>query len=86
VCCAMARPVTVKDLAGRTICYNNGEKATYFPGGKYQSNMIGAGTWKVTSGGVQLATEKFSGVLDFEIQADKSISIASHGMTGRDCK
>lgn len=27
---ATAKPATTKDLAGRTICYNNGEKATYF--------------------------------------------------------
>jgi hypothetical protein len=86
VCCAMARPVTTKDLAGRTICYNNGEKATYSRDGKYESNMIGKGTWTVTSAGVQLHAERFSGILDFEMQPDKSISIASHNMTGNDCK
>jgi hypothetical protein len=86
VCCAMARPVTTKDLAGRTICYNNGERATYFRDGKYESSSIGKGTWTVTSVGVQLHAEHFSGNLDFEIQPDKSISIAAYSMTGNDCK
>ncbi len=81
VFCAMARPATVKDLAGRTICYNNGEKATYFRDGKYQNNLIGKGTWTVTSAGVQLHAERFSGLLDFEIQPDNSISIAAYKMT-----
>ena len=86
VCCAMARPATVKDLAGRTICYNNGEKSTYFRDGKYENNRIGKGTWTVTSAGVQLHAERFSGILDFEIQPDKSISIAAYNMIGNDCK
>jgi hypothetical protein len=86
VCCATAKPVTTKDLAGRTICYNNGEKATYSGGGKYESNKIGNGTWRVTSGGVQLNAERFTGVIDFEIQPDKSISLPAYNMTGTDCK
>ena len=86
VCNAIARPATVKELAGRTICYNNGEKATYFRGGKYESNKIGNGTWAVTSAGVELHAERFSGILDFEIQPDKSVSIAAYNMIGNDCK
>jgi hypothetical protein len=83
---AVARPATVKDLAGRTVCYNNGEKATYFRDGEYESNTIGKGTWRVTSAGVQLSAERYTGILDFEISPDKSISIASVSMTGNDCK
>ena len=86
VSCALARPVVTKDLAGRTICYNNGEKAKYSRDGKYDSTSIGKGTWTVTSAGVQLHAEKFSGLLDFEIQPDKSISIPAYSMTGNDCQ
>ena len=83
---AMARPATRKDLAGRAICYNTGEKATYFRDGKYESNTIGKGTWKVTGLGVQLTAERFTGILAFEVNPDKSISIPSANMTGTDCK
>jgi hypothetical protein len=83
---AMARPATMKDLAGRTICYNTGEKATYFRDGKYESNTIGKGTWKVTGAGVQLTAERYTGLLAFEVNPDKSVSIPSANMTGIDCK
>lgn len=84
-CGAVAKPVTAHDLAGRTICYNNGEKATYFPDGKYQSSMLGKGTWTIISSGVWLKAEQFNGILDFEIQPDKSISIPKANMTGKYC-
>ncbi len=83
---AMAKPATTKDLAGRTICYNNGEKATYLRGGKYVNNKIGNGTWSVTSVGVQLNAERFTGLVDFEIQPDGTIALPAYGLTGKDCK
>jgi hypothetical protein len=83
---AMAKPATTRDLAGRTICYNTGEKATYLRGGKYENNMIGNGTWRVTSVGVQIDAERFKGIIDFEIQPDGTISIPAYHMTGKDCK
>ena len=45
-----------------------------------------AATWAVTSAGVELHAERFSGILDFEIQPDKSVSIAAYNMIGNDCK
>jgi len=44
---AAARPATTEDLAGRTICYNNGMKATYFSDGRLENSFTGKGTWKV---------------------------------------
>ena len=81
-----AKPATTKDLAGRTICYNNGEKATYSRDGKYDSNLIGKGVWKATSLGVQINAQTFTGLLDFEMQPDGSIHIDKYNMIGNDCK
>jgi hypothetical protein len=83
---ASATPVTAKDLSGKTICYNTGERATYFPGGKYENNQIGNGTWAVTAHGVQLHTERFSGLLDFEKQPDGTITIDAYHLIGKYCK
>ena len=86
VCCAAARPVTTEDLAGRTICYNNGMKATYFSDGKLENSMTGKGTWKVVPDGVQINAERYSGLEDFEISPDRTISVAAFGLIGNDCK
>ena len=83
---ATAKPATSKDLAGRTICYNNGEKATYFRGGKYESSKIGNGTWSATSAGIQISAEHFAGLIDFELQPDGTLSLPAYVMTGKDCK
>jgi hypothetical protein len=83
---ATAKPVTTADLAGRTICYNNGEKATYLRGGKYVNSKFGNGTWAVTAAGVQLHAGDFSGIFDFEVQPDRTISLPSVNLTGTDCK
>jgi hypothetical protein len=83
---AMARPATVKDLAGRTICYSNGMKATYFRGGKYANNVIGNGTWRVTSVDLQLDTERAHEVIVVEIQPDHTILLPVLSLTGKDCK
>jgi len=83
---AVAKPVTTTDLAGRTICYSNGEKATYFRNGKYENNKIGNGTWSVTSVGVQLNAQFMTALLDFEIGRDRTILIPAYNMIGMDCK
>ena len=83
---AEARPVTTKDLTGLTICYSDGEKPTYLRGGKYENNMVGNGTWSVTSVGVQIHAEHFTRLIDFEIQPDRTISIPAYDKTGKDCK
>ena len=86
VCCAAARPATTEDLAGRTICYNNGMKATYFSDGRLENNRTGKGTWKVTSGGVQINAERYNRLEDFEVNPDGTISVPTFGFTGKDCE
>jgi hypothetical protein len=84
--CALGKPVTTADLAGRTICYNNGEKATYYSDGRYENNVIGNGTWSVTSTGVDLETDSLKAIIAIEIMADGIVSIPRAGMSGTDCK
>ena len=86
VCCAAARPATTEDLAGRTICYNNGMKATYFSDGRLENSVTGKGTWKVTSDGVRINAERYTGTEDFEINPEGTISVPSFGFIGKDCK
>jgi hypothetical protein len=83
---ALAKPATTADLAGRTICYSNGEKATYHSDGRYENNVIGNGTWRVTSSGVDLETDSLKAVIAIEILTDGTISIPRAGMSGTDCK
>lgn len=46
------RPVTAKDLSGKTYCWDNGHKGTYGGNGNY-SNVAGyRGTWSVPEPGV----------------------------------
>ena len=51
---AFARPVTAADLSGKSICWNDGDKQSYLPGGKFSSTRWGKGTWRVTAHGVQI--------------------------------
>jgi hypothetical protein len=51
---AFARPVTAADLSGKSICWNDGDRQTYSPGGKFSSTRWGEGTWRVTAHGVQI--------------------------------
>jgi hypothetical protein len=51
---AHARPVTAGDLSGKAICWNDGDKQSYLPGGKFSSTRWGKGTWRVTANGVQI--------------------------------
>jgi hypothetical protein len=49
---ATARPVTAADLTAKKICWSNGDKETYLPGGKYVSTAYGPGSWQLISAGV----------------------------------
>ena len=51
---ALARPVTAADLSGKSICWNDGDKQSYSPDGKFSSTRWGEGTWRVTGHGVQI--------------------------------
>jgi hypothetical protein len=82
---ATARPVTVEDLAGRTICFSNGSKATFFRDGKYENNTIGKGAWTVTSAGVDVHAENQSAIFNLVIHPDGTFS-DNLGLTGKYCK
>ena len=84
-CCAMARPVTAEDLAGRSICFSNGSKATFFPDGKYENNSIGKGTWAVTSDGVKVNAQLMNAVFKLDKHPDGTFS-DNLGLTGKYCK
>jgi hypothetical protein len=86
VCCAVARQATTKDLAGRTICWDNGEISTYARGGKWENNRHGSGTWKVTAAGIEIHSETFGGILRVEMQDDGTILDATYNVTGKFCK
>jgi hypothetical protein len=45
---ALADPVTDADFRGKTICWNNGSKATYGKDGSFDSNRSGHGTWSLS--------------------------------------
>jgi hypothetical protein len=66
---ALARPVTVADLSGKTICWNDGDKQSYSPGGKFSSTRWGNGTWRVTAHGVQIhANPGGNGLIDIRLR------------------
>jgi hypothetical protein len=67
---AFAGSVTATELSGKKICWDDGLVATFLPDGKYHSNKSGEGTWRVTSVGVQLHTEHYSGLYDIDKQPD----------------
>jgi hypothetical protein len=86
VCHAIAKPATTKDLAGRTICYDNGMKVTYFRGGKYANSLFGEGTWRIDSAGIHIKTGSLDETLVVDIQPDNSVSLPTVRLTGKDCK
>ena len=83
---AIARPATSSDFAGRTICYDNSMKATYFKNGKYTNSMFGQGTWRVDSGGIHIKTSTIDEVLPADIQPDSSVWLSTVKLRGKDCK
>lgn len=84
VCSAMARPATTKDLAGRKICWDNGETSIYVSGGKWENSSHGA--WRVTPAGLEIHSETFDGILSVEIQDDGTILDATYNIAGKFCK
>jgi hypothetical protein len=66
---AHARPVTGGDLSGKAICWNDGDKQSYLPGGKFSSTRWGKGTWRVTAHGVQIhAHPGGNGLVDIRVR------------------
>jgi hypothetical protein len=52
------RPVTSKDLLGKTFCWNNGRVASYAANGKFSNNVGGHAQWAVDEPGILQIGEK----------------------------
>ena len=53
----LAEPVTRADIAGKTICQDNGVKVTYHANGSAVSNRFGRGTWDLNGSRLSLNAE-----------------------------
>jgi hypothetical protein len=90
---ALARPVTAADLSGRKICWNDGDKQSYLPGGKFSSTRWGKGTWRVTAHGVQIHADPGGGGLadirlrhgTFSLTTYSNLNGLRHTATGKNC-
>jgi hypothetical protein len=74
---AMAKPATAADLSGKTICYDNGERETYMPGGKYVGARHGSGTWSISAGGVEIHAQSWSGIHNVEKLPDGTFTYSA---------
>ena len=83
---AFASPVTAKDLSGRKICWDYGNISTFGRGGKYSSPLVGEGTSSVTSVGIQIATPRFTGIMDIDKQPDGTFTSHLEKGSGKYCK
>jgi hypothetical protein len=82
---AFPTPVTTADLSGKKICWDDGLVGTFSPSGKYQSSRSGAGTWLVNSVGVQIRTERYSGLYDIDKQPDGTFKSLTRHSSGHYC-
>jgi len=90
---ALAKPVTAADLSGKRICWNDGDKQTYSPGGEFASTRWGHGTWGVTAHGVQIhAHPGGNGLIDirlrhgtFSLTTYSNLNGLKHVSTGKYC-
>jgi hypothetical protein len=83
---ASARPVTLKDLVGRKICWDYGNISTFGARGKYYSPLVGEGIWSLTGSGVQLNTTGFTGIMDVDKQPDGTFQSRLEKGAGKYCK
>ena len=86
---AIARPVTAADLSGRSVCWSNGDKETYSPGGKYRSSAYGPGAWQFISAGVvavQAQSTQWSSAIEKLPDGSLHATASSGQWTGRYCK
>jgi hypothetical protein len=86
VYCAVARPATTKDLAGRKICWDNGETSVFSPDGKYENSLHGSGTWEMTPKGLEIKHGTFDGLFQVEVRDDGTILDATYNVAGKVCK
>ena len=83
---ASAAQATTADLSGKKICWENGLVSTYFPGGKYYSTIAGNGTWRVTSIGIEVHAEHWSGYFDADKKPDGTFYSGTERANGKYCK
>lgn len=60
----LAESVTMTDLSGKSICWDNGHfgKSTFMSNGKY-TDTIKSGTWTITANGVEIKSTQGNYVL-----------------------
>jgi hypothetical protein len=68
-------------MTGKTICWSNGGKDKFGPGGAYSSTGAGEGTWSISQGTVTITASRLS----FQASVEKMPGGAFRGtfLTGR---
>jgi hypothetical protein len=82
----MATPVTLADVEGRKICWDNRNISSFMPGGKYSSPAIGDGTWSMTAQGVEIHTSYMSVILDIDKLSDGTFKSKIEKAAGKYCE
>jgi len=86
---ATAGSVSSADLAGHSICWDNGSTSSYGRGGKYANTLSGEGTWAPTSGGFHIHTDRYDYVAAIQKMPDGSFQAEVLGAriktTGKYC-
>ena len=83
---AEARPVNAKDVSGKTFCWQDGTKETYFSSGKFVSTGDGEGTWETVAGVISVHAHTGDWAWTGETKADGSIFNEKRGTIGKPCK
>jgi hypothetical protein len=89
---AAAAPATSADLAGKMICWADGNIQAFSVDGRAASRKFTDGKWSVGAHGVRIQVGDFDAEIDFEIQADGTITSeyadkrGNHKGVGKFCK
>src|SRR5271165_6775482 len=90
---AVARPVTAADLAGKMICWDDGNIQAFSADGKTANRKFQDGAWSVGADGVRIEVGGGGGAnVDIEIQPDGTFtseftdSSGTHKGVGKICK
>jgi hypothetical protein len=65
---AVARPATVSDFSGKTICWDMGNKSTFHADGKLEDATGGVRTWRLGSAGLEMRTSTWTNGFGVQIQ------------------
>ena len=80
---AVARPASISDFTGKTICWNDGDKSTFRADGKLEDSLGGPGTWRFSAAGLEMHTAGWGGAMDVQIQTDGTYVSTGPGFGGR---